>query len=170
MVAQLRSKPGADAIGVTIGDFATTTVDGVFTVAFLVFNTINNLTTQEQQVACFQNVARHLQPGGCFVIEVGVPSLRRLPHGETFRAFELSETYVGIDEFDVANQGLVSHHFHAVDGVFEKHSIPFPLRLAVGARPNGAAGRQEAPRTLEHLAARTVHQREHQAHLRVGED
>ena len=137
MVAQLRSKPGADAIGVTIGDFATTTVDGVFALAFLVFNTINNLTTQ-QQVACFQNVARHLQPGGCFVIEVGVPSLRRLPSGERFRAFEVSDTYLGIDEFDVANQGLVSHHFHAVDGAFEKRSIPFryvwPSELDLMAR------------------------------------
>jgi SAM-dependent methyltransferase len=109
MVAQLRSKPGGDAIGVTIGDFATTSVDGVVALAFLVFNTINNLTTQEQQVACFENVARHLKPGGCFVIEVGVPQLRRLPYGERFRAFEVTETYLGIDEFDVANQGLVSH-------------------------------------------------------------
>ena len=125
MVAQLRSKPGGDAIGVTIGDFATTSVDGVFALAFLVFNTINNLTTQAQQVACFENVARHLKPGGCFVIEVGVPQLRRLPYGERFRAFEVTETYLGIDEFDVANQGLVSHHFRAVNGVFEKSSIPF---------------------------------------------
>jgi hypothetical protein len=125
MVAQLRSKPGADAIDVTIGDFATTRVDSVFTLAFLVFNPINNLTTQEQQVACFQNVARHLRRAGCIVIEVGVPSLRRLPDGERFRAFDVSDTYLGIDEFDVANQGLVSHHYLAVDGAFEKRSIPF---------------------------------------------
>src|SRR3954471_6653635 len=79
MVAQLRAKPGAEQIEVTIGDFATTKVDGTFSLAYLVFNTINNLTTQDAQVACFQNVAEHLEPGGCFVIEVGVPGLRTLP-------------------------------------------------------------------------------------------
>jgi SAM-dependent methyltransferase len=78
MVARLRAKPGAEQIGVTIGDFATTTVDGSFSVAYLVFNTIMNLTTQDEQIACFQNVAAHLEPGGCFVIEVGVPELQRL--------------------------------------------------------------------------------------------
>src|ERR671915_1241209 len=81
MVARLRAKPDAAAIGVTIGDFATTTVDGRFSLAYLVFNTINNLTTQDDQVACFRNVASHLEPGGCFLIEVGVPKLRRLPPG-----------------------------------------------------------------------------------------
>ena len=83
MVARLRAKPGAEDIGVTIGDFATTTVDGTFSLAYLVFNTIMNLTTQAAQVACFRNVAAHLEPGGCFVIEVGVPDLQRLPPGET---------------------------------------------------------------------------------------
>ena len=87
MVEQLRAKPGADGVEVTIGDFATTTVGERFSLAYLVFNTINNLTTQDAQVACFQNVAAHLEPGGCFVIEVGVPSLRQLPYGETFLAF-----------------------------------------------------------------------------------
>src|ERR687888_810155 len=88
MVARLRTKPGGEDIGVTIGDFATTTVDGTFSVAYLVFNTISNLTTQAAQVACFQNVTSHLDPGGCFVVEVGVPQLRRLPPGERFRVFE----------------------------------------------------------------------------------
>ena len=73
MVARLRAKPGGEEIGVTIGDFATTTVDGTFSLAYLVFNTIMNLTTQAEQVACFRNVAAHLEPGGCFVIEVGGP-------------------------------------------------------------------------------------------------
>ena len=86
MVAQLRAKPGADDIGVTIGDFATATVDGTFGLAYLVRNTIMNLTTQDEQVACFRNVAAHLEPGGCFVIEVIVPELQRLPPGETVRA------------------------------------------------------------------------------------
>jgi SAM-dependent methyltransferase len=125
MVARLREKPGGDEIGVTIGDFATTTVDGTFTVAYLVFNTISNLTTQAAQVACFRNVAAHLEPGGCFVIEVGIPELRRLPPGETFRVFHGSETHWGIDEYDVATQGLISHHFDVVDGRLERLSIPF---------------------------------------------
>ena len=125
MVARLREKLGGEDIGVTIGDFATTTVEGTFSVAYLVFNTIQNLTTQAGQVACFRNVAAHLEPGGCFVIEVGVPSLQRLPPGETIRAFHLSETRWGIDEFDVANQGLISHHFQIVDGRVERNSVPF---------------------------------------------
>ena len=125
MVARLRAKPGGEDIGVTIGDFATTTVDGTFSVAYLVFNTIMNLTTQGAQVACFRNAAAHLEPGGRFVIEVGVPELQRLPPGETIRAFHLSETRCGIDEFDVAAQGLTSHHLEIVDGRLERVSVPF---------------------------------------------
>jgi SAM-dependent methyltransferase len=125
MTARLLAKPGGEDIGVTIGDFATTTVDGTFSVAYLVFNTISNLTTQAAQVACFRNVAAHLEPGGCFVIEVGIPNLQRLPPGETMRVFHASETHWGIDEFDVANQGLISHHFELVDGRFERLSMPF---------------------------------------------
>ena len=125
MAAKLRAKPGAEKIGVTIGDFASATVDGSFSVAYLVFNTINNLTTQAAQVACFRNVAAHLEPGGCFVIEVGVPDLQRLPPGETVRPFHVSETRLGFDEYDIATQGLISHHFELVDGRFERHSIPF---------------------------------------------
>ena len=125
MVAKLRAKPGGEDIGVTIGDFATTTVDGTFSVAYLVFNTIMNLTTQTAQVACFRNVAAHLEPGGCFVIEVGVPELQRLPPGETFRAFHVSETRWGLDEYDVATQGLTSHHLEIVDERLERFSIPF---------------------------------------------
>jgi hypothetical protein len=81
-----------------------------------------NLTTQAAQVACFRNVAEHLEPGGCFVIETMVPDLRRLPSGERFVVFDGRETHWGIDEYDVANQGLVSHHFQMVDGksVWEK--------------------------------------------------
>ena len=125
MVARLRAKPGGEDIDVTIGDFATATVDGTFSVAYLVFNTISNLTTQAAQVACFRNVAAHLEPGGCFVIEVGIPELQRLPPGETIRAFHVSEDRWGIDEFDVARQGLTSHHFWIVDGRAERVSMPF---------------------------------------------
>jgi SAM-dependent methyltransferase len=125
MVAQLRAKPGGDDIGVTIGDFATATVDATFSVAYLVFNTIGNLTTQAAQVACFSNAAAHLEPGGCFVIEVGVPALQWLPPGETARVFHISETRWGIDEYDVAAQGLRSHHFEVVDGNVQHFSVPF---------------------------------------------
>jgi SAM-dependent methyltransferase len=125
MAARLRAKPGGEDIGVTIGDFAITTVDGTFSVAYLVFNTIMNLTTQAAQVACFRNVAAHLEPGGCFVIEVGVPALQRLPPGETVRAFHVSESRWGFDEYDVATQGLTSHHFEIVDGRAERFSAPF---------------------------------------------
>jgi SAM-dependent methyltransferase len=125
MVARLRAKPGGDDIGVTIGDFATATVDATFSVAYLVFNTIGNLTTQAAQVACFRNAAAHLEPGGCFVIEVGVPALQSLPHGETARVFHISETRWGIDEYDVAGQGLRSHHFEVIDGNVEHFSVPF---------------------------------------------
>src|ERR671925_1862327 len=111
MVAKLRAKPGAEDIAVTIGDFATTRVEGTFSVAYLVFNTIGNLTTQDEQVTCFQNVAAHLEPGGCFVIEVGVPKLQRLPPGETVRAFRVTPTRLGLDEYDVVTQGLISHHY-----------------------------------------------------------
>ena len=119
MVARLRAKPGADRIDVTIGDFATTRVDGTFTLAYLVFNTIGNLTTQEQQVACFRNAAAHLATGGCFVIETGVPS------DDPLRVFDLGDTHVGVDEYDAATQRLVSHHFTLVDGAWERRSIAF---------------------------------------------
>ena len=146
MVAQLRAKPGAEGIGVTVGDFATATVDGRFSLAYLVFNTINNLTTQDGQVACFQNVAAHLEPGGCFVIEVGVPQLQRLPPGETVRAFALTPTHLGFDEYDVANQGLISHHYSVVEGRLELMSVPFryvwPAELDLMARLAGMTLRE----------------------------
>jgi SAM-dependent methyltransferase len=125
MVARLKAKPGGEVIGVTIGDFATTAVEGTFSLAYVVFNTILNLTTQAEQVQCFRNVAAHLDPGGCFVIEVLVPDLRRLPPGETARVFHVSENRWGIDEYDVATQGLTSHHFEVVDQRLERTSMPF---------------------------------------------
>ena len=146
MVARLRAKPGADEIGVTIGDFATTRVEGMFSLAYLVFNTIGNLTTQDEQVACFQNAAAHLEPGGCFVIEVGVPALQRLPPGETVRPFDVSPAHLGFDEYDVVNQGLVSHHYTLVNGRWEAHSLPFryvwPAELDLMARLAGMTLRE----------------------------
>jgi SAM-dependent methyltransferase len=142
MVARLRAKAGAEAIGVTIGDFAATRVDGTFTVAYLVFNTINNLTSQEAQVACFQNVAAHLAPGGCFVIEVGVPGLRRLPPGQTAVPFTVTADRLGFDEYDVVGQGMVSHHYwRTADGRFDSIAVPFryvwPSELDLMARLAG---------------------------------
>jgi hypothetical protein len=125
MVARLRAKPGGQDIPVAIGDFATTRVEGTFSLAYLVFNTINNLTTQDAQIACFENAAAHLTSGGHFVIEVGVPQLQRLPPGETVRAFALTPGHLGFDEFDVADQGVISHHYERTDGVWRADSTPF---------------------------------------------
>ncbi len=105
-----------------------------------------NLTTQDAQVACFRNATAHLEPGGCFVIEVGVPSLQRLPPGETIRAFHVSETSWGIDQFDVVTQALTSHHFEFVDGRVERVSTPFryawPAELDLMAQLSGMSLRE----------------------------
>ena len=141
MVAKLRAKPGSEDIEVAIGDFATTRIAGTFSVAYLVFNTIMNLTTQDEQVACFQNAAAHLEPGGTFVIEVSIPQLQRLPPGETVRAFHVGTTRLGFDEYDVVTQGEISHHYSVVDGKLEIWSIPFryawPAELDLMARLAG---------------------------------
>ena len=110
------------------------------------FNTIQNLTTADEQVACFQNVAAHLGPGGRFVIEVGVPQLQRLPPGETVRAFSVHKTRLGFDEYDIASQCLVSHHYSVIDGRLELRSIPFryvwPSELDLMARLAGMTLRE----------------------------
>ena len=146
MLARLRAKPGAERIGVTVGDFATATVEGTFTVSYVVANTIMNLTTQDEQVACFENVSAHLEPGGCFVIEVLVPRLRRLPPGERFQPFAVSPTHLGFDEYDVARQGLISHHYWIEDGGIEILSPPFryvwPSELDLMARLAGMSLRE----------------------------
>jgi SAM-dependent methyltransferase len=125
MLARLASKPGAENITVTVGDFATTTLNRTFSVVYLVFNTIMNLTSQSAQVDCFRNAARHLKPGGCFVIEVMLPRLQRLPPGETLVAYDLNDTHWGVDEYDVASQGLVSNHLRIINGKAERFSAPF---------------------------------------------
>ncbi|HZU12313.1 MAG TPA: class I SAM-dependent methyltransferase [Chloroflexota bacterium] len=111
MLERLRAKPGAEDIDVTAGDVATTRVDGTFRLVYLVWNTIMNLTTQEEQVACFRNAAAHLESGGHFVVEVMVPQLQRLPPGETVHPFLVTPTRLGFDEYDTVSQSLVSHHF-----------------------------------------------------------
>lgn len=133
MVARLRRKTAE--IPVEIGDMTTTRVDGSFSLVYVVFNSINNLTTQDAQVACFGNAARHLVPDGCFVVEVGVPGTRPL------EVFDLSDTHVGVDEYDADTQRLVSHHFTLRDGTWSRMSVPFravsPAELDLMARMAG---------------------------------
>lgn len=141
MIERLRAKEGGAAIEVAIGDMATTRIPGRFALVCLVFNTINNLTTQEAQVACFENAAAHLQPGGRFLIEVGVPPLQRLPRGETLLAFARTATHWGVDELDVATQSFTSHHMTLRDGRWQRVSVPFryvwPAELDLMARLAG---------------------------------
>jgi hypothetical protein len=125
---------------VTIGDMASTRVEGRFRLVYLVFNTIGNLTSQEAQVACFANAAIHLEPGGFFVVEVGVPELRRLPPGERHVVFHAHGSSWGIDEYDTASQRLVSHHLRTQAGGLG-HCVPFryvwPAELDLMARLAG---------------------------------
>jgi hypothetical protein len=125
MAARLRAKPGAERVEVTIGDFATIRVAGSFRLVYLLCNTIMNLTTQGDQVACFRNAASHLEPGGYFVINVMIPELQRLPPGETIHAFTITPTHLGFEEYDVATQIAFSHHYRIIEGNFEFRSAPF---------------------------------------------
>ena len=128
MVARLRAKPGAADINVTIGNFATTRVDGEFTLVYLVFNTIFNLVTQEEQVACFQNAAMHLDSGGRFVIETHVPDLQRLPLGQTIIPYRAEPEGLSFDVYDVVTQRFSSQHYvFAEDGV---QAYPVEFRYA----------------------------------------
>jgi len=115
MVDQLRTKASPEEIPVAIGDMATTRVTGQFALVYLVFNTIANLRTQDEQVECFRNAARHLAPGGHFVIELWVPGIRRLPPGQSAVPFEVSERHTGFDTYDMATQQGTSHHYSRLD-------------------------------------------------------
>ena len=142
MVEQLRSKPGADAVPITIGDMTTTEVAGQFRLVYLVYNTIMNVTTQDEQVAVFVNAATHLEPGGCFVVELVVPQVRRLPPGELGRVFTLEPDHVGLETFDdVVGQISWSHHWMSVDGRLVRHSAPYryiwPAELELMAKVAG---------------------------------
>jgi SAM-dependent methyltransferase len=143
MVEQLRAKPGGDAIPVTIGDMTTTRVDGTFHVVYLVYNTIMNVTTQDDQVACFRNAAAHLAHGGRFVVEVSVPDLQRLPPGETVHPFAVTPTHLGFDEYEIGTQRMWSHHYRIDGDRVERMSVPFryawPSELDLMARIAGMA-------------------------------
>ena len=142
MVDVLRTKVGADEVPVVVGDMATTRVEGEFTLVYLVFNTIGNLRTQEEQVACFRNAAVHLAPGGRFVIEVGVPSLRRLPPGQRAVPSDVSQEHIGFDTYDLVTQRATSHHLtRQDDGSYlrEAHNYRYvwPSELDLMARLAG---------------------------------
>jgi SAM-dependent methyltransferase len=111
MIDRLREKVDEAAIPVVVGDMATATAPGPFQLVYLVFNTISNLLTQAEQVECFRNAARHLAPGGRFVIELWVPELRTLPPGRQATVWQIEPGYIGLDTYDVLNQQVVSHHF-----------------------------------------------------------
>lgn len=162
MVAKLREKPGGEAVPVTIGDMASTRVPGEFSLVYLVFSTLANLLTQDEQVACFANAAAHLAPGGRFVVEAGLPRLRLLPPGQHLIAFDASPTHVGVDEYDVANQRLVSHHrFTHADGIVafttpQRWALPAELdlmaRIAGMVLEHRWSGWDRAPFTSESTA------------------
>jgi SAM-dependent methyltransferase len=142
MAAELRRKPGAERVALTVGDMTSTRVAGTFRLVYLVFNTIMNVTTQDDQVAVFANAAAHLEPGGVFVVEVVVPQLRRLPPSELGRVFTMEDDHVGIETFDdVAGQISWSHHWMQVDGRLVRHSAPYryvwPSELDLMARLAG---------------------------------
>jgi SAM-dependent methyltransferase len=139
MLDEMMAKSGASVIPVVLGDMATTRVEGPFSLVYLVYNTITNLLTQDQQVQCFRNAAAHLSPGGHFVIEVFVPALQRLPQGETFLPFDVSPDHVGIDEYDVVNQLLISHHYWIATGAtFDSpHRYAWPAEYDLMASMTG---------------------------------
>jgi SAM-dependent methyltransferase len=149
MLAELRRAPGSEAVSAVHGDMATTRVEGEFSLVYLVFNTITNLITQEEQVACFENAARHLGPGGRFLIENGVPALRRLPPGAVGVPFTVTDDYIGLDDFTDRTHLQISRSRHlrrTADGTFEEFTAPFryvwPSELDLMARIAGM--------TLEH--------------------
>ena len=160
MAAQLRAKPGGTEIDVVLGDMATGTAPGRFRLVYLVYNTITNLLEQDEQVACFRNAARHLESGGRFVIEVGVPELRRLPPGETARPFHIGRNHVGFDTYDAVAQRLTSHHYWIAEGrvAQSRHRYVWPAELDLIARLAGLdlterwADWAEAPFTAESSA------------------
>jgi SAM-dependent methyltransferase len=170
MVEQLRAKPGAEAVPVTVGDMTSTRVPGSFQLVYLVANTIMNVTTQDEQLAVFANAAAHLQPGGCFVVEVIVPQVRRVPAGEVARVFTLDPDHVGIETFDdLVEQVAWSHHWMDVAGRLVRHSAPYryvwPSELDLMARIAGLrrqarwAGWDRQPFTSDSTSQVTVYQK-----------
>ena len=146
MVARLRAKPGGEELDVTIGDFSTTRVDGRFSLVYLVFNTIFNLITQDEQVACFRNAAAHLDAGGCFVVELEVPDLQRLPPGQNISVIGVDARTISFDVYDVLTQRLTSHHFVVSDERISSYPVEgryaWPAELDLMARLAGLSLRE----------------------------
>jgi SAM-dependent methyltransferase len=142
MAEQLLAKADAGGVDLTVGNMTTARVPGSFTLVYLVWNAIMNVTTQDEQVAVFANAADHLLPGGCFVVEVVVPQLRRIPLGEGTRVFKFDPDHVGIDTLDdTVGQIASSHHWMNVEGRLVHHSAPYryvwPSELDLMARLTG---------------------------------
>ena len=157
MIEQLRTKADATAIPVVAGNMATTQAPGEYALVYVVYNAISCLLTQSEQVACFRNAARHLTPGGRFVIELWVPELRKLPPGQQAIVCKTEPGYIGLDTYDVLHQHVVSHHF--TFGADRQAGLPqpAPLHLAVGAGPDGAACRIRARGAARRLGRSRVH-------------
>ncbi|HET8617102.1 MAG TPA: class I SAM-dependent methyltransferase, partial [Actinomycetales bacterium] len=111
MVQQLRGRVDEASLPVVLGDMATTRVPGAFSLVYVVWNSLMNVRTQDEQVQCFVNAARHLSVGGRFVVEIAVPGLRRLPPGQLAVPFEVSDGHLGFDTYDLVTQALTSHHY-----------------------------------------------------------
>jgi SAM-dependent methyltransferase len=168
MLRRLHAKPGSERVSTTEGDMASTRVDGRFGLVYLVFNTVANVTTQDGQVAVFANAAAHLEPGGHFLVEVGVPLLQSVPVGERFHVFAHTEEHLGIDEYDVATQQMWSHHHRFTSDGCHRTSIPFryvwPSELDLMARLAGMrlvhrwSGWDRAPFTADSTAHVSVWQ------------
>lgn len=142
MVDRLRAKVDEATVPVVVGDMATARAPGEFSLVYLVYNTISNLLTQDEQVACFRNAARHLAPGGCFVVELWVPELRALPPGREATVWHSEPGYLGIDTYDVLEQRIVSHHVRFGDGTDAQlfrsaHRYAWPSELDLMARLAG---------------------------------
>jgi hypothetical protein len=155
VLEQLHAKGGR--VTTTLGDYTTTTVDGTFSLVYLVWNSLSNVTTQAGQVAAFANAAAHLSPGGSFVVELFVPQLRRLPPGQDFVPFDLTPEHLGFDEYDVLTQRLVSHHYSPGRGGYGAGEFRYvwPAELDLMARLAGMtlserwAGWHDEPFTAE---------------------
>ncbi|MGW1060489.1 class I SAM-dependent methyltransferase [Micromonospora rubida] len=144
MLDKLRTKADEATIPVVVGDMATAVAPGAYTLAYLVYNTIANLLTQAEQVACFRNAARHLGPGGRFVIELWVPELRQLPPGRQATVWHCEPGYIGLDTYDVLHQHVVSHHFNFDEGTEARlfrtpHRYIWPAELDLMAQLAGFA-------------------------------
>jgi len=173
MIDQLRTKADEATIPVLVGDMATTVAPGEYTLVYLVFNTISNLLTQAEQVECFRNAARHLTPGGRFVIELWVPDLRRLPPGQPATVWHSEPGYIGLDAYDVLRQQVVSHHFRFGESTQARlfrtpHRYIWPAELDLMAQ---LAGFQLEARHADWTGAEfTAESRSHVSVYRISPD